>query len=185
MDGELVNGQPSDTDPDQRRGRADPAPAAPAKQSEVFWREFPYYLSIGMTAEQYWDGDALLPRYYRKADRLRQERANTEAWLQGAYVYDAILGAAPVLHAFAKKGTKPRPYREEPFPLGEKAEGEAAAKPDKPGVPAGLAYMQTFMASFNRRFASRTPQRGDSASLAREARQVACASPLDSLRRKK
>lgn len=38
-----------------------------------------------------------------------------DAWLQGMYVYDALLRASPLLHAFAKKGTKPKPYPTKPY----------------------------------------------------------------------
>lgn len=35
--------------------------------------------------------------------------------MQGAYFYQALLCASPMFHAFAKKGTKPLPYPEEPL----------------------------------------------------------------------
>ena len=43
-------------------------------------------------------------------------------WLQGAYIYQAVLCASPLLHAFAKKGVKPIPYPKEPMPLGVELE---------------------------------------------------------------
>ena len=60
---------------------------------------------------------------YREADRHRRERINAEAHLMGWYVYEALCDVSPVLHAFSKKGTKPRPFRTEPYALnGEKEE---------------------------------------------------------------
>lgn len=60
---------------------------------------------------------------FREADKRRMERINAEAHLMGLYVYEALCDVSPVLHAFAKKGTKPRPFRTEPYPLhGEKEE---------------------------------------------------------------
>ena len=79
------------------------------KYGEVFNTHFPYYLSIGMTEEQYWDGDPELVKYYRKAEEIRNEKRNQELWLQGMYIYEALCDASPIFHAFAKKGTKPRP----------------------------------------------------------------------------
>lgn len=105
-----------------------------------------------MTEAQYWDGDCTLTRSYREADRLRQERQNSEAWLQGMYVYDALLRASPILHAFAKKGAKPRPYPEEPYTIGPKDGKEAKASQEKKAMSKGLVYMQTFMESFNQKF---------------------------------
>lgn len=92
-------------------------PASPPTYSTVFNDLFPYYLSVGMTYDQYWNQDSLLVKYYRKADQLKNERKNQELWLQGMYVYDALCCVAPVLHAMAKGGTKPTPYPDRPYPL--------------------------------------------------------------------
>lgn len=72
-----------------------------------------------MTWDQYWYDDVWMVEAFRHADRLRRQRVNNEAWLQGLYVYDAVGRLAPILHAFAKKGTKPVPYLSEPYSLGE------------------------------------------------------------------
>lgn len=60
---------------------------------------------------------------FREADKRRMERINAESHLMGLYVYEALCDVSPVLHAFAKKGTKPKPFRTEPYALsGEKEE---------------------------------------------------------------
>lgn len=60
---------------------------------------------------------------YREADKRRMERINAEAHLMGLYVYEALCDVSPVLKAFANKGTKPIPFRTDPYPLtGEKEE---------------------------------------------------------------
>lgn len=92
------------------------SPASPLSYTEQFEEVFPYYLSIGMTYEQFWEGEADLPIYYRKAHRLRLKHLNEESWLLGRYVYDAFCAASPLLHAFAKNGTKANPYLTEPYP---------------------------------------------------------------------
>lgn len=112
---------------------------------------FPYYLSIGMTEEQYWEGDCVLPKYYRQAEELRQERVNQESWLQGMYVYDAIARVSPILHAFAKKGTKAQPYVEEPYPINKRLVEDAQTKKDKQKSQKGLRYMENLMAANNKR----------------------------------
>lgn len=89
---------------------------SPPKYSDIFRKEFPYYLSIGMTPEEYWDGDCELVKYYRKADELRRRERNTELWLQGMYIYEALLDVSPVLRAFVKN-PKPQNYSSEPYPL--------------------------------------------------------------------
>ena len=59
---------------------------------------------------------------YRKAEQLRWERKNTELWWQGVYFYEALCDVSPVLHAFAKKGTRPTPYSKEPYPITKQAQ---------------------------------------------------------------
>lgn len=75
-----------------------------------------------MTPEEYWDGDVWLVEYYRKAEELRQKRLNAQAWLQGAYVYDAIGRLSPILKPFVKKA-KPQPYPARPY-------GDKEAQPE-------------------------------------------------------
>lgn len=72
-----------------------------------------------MTYDQYWNGDCYLPIYYRKAHEIKKKQKNEELWLQGAYIYDALCRVSPILHAFAKNGTKPQPYPNKPYDLTE------------------------------------------------------------------
>lgn len=85
-------------------------------------------MSIGMTYDEFWCGDVSMVRAYRKAQELRDRRRNQELWLQGMYVYEAICDVAPILHAFAKKGTKPEPYAKEPYPI---TEGEVREREER------------------------------------------------------
>ena len=129
--------------------------ASPFPYTEVFEKKFPYYLSIGMTEEQYWDRDCCLVKFYREAEELRKERVNHEAWLQGMYIYDALGRISPILRAFAKKGTKPQPYMEEAYPITKKTVEDAKAKKERVNQQKGLRYMQAYMVSNNQRFEGR------------------------------
>lgn len=68
-----------------------------------------------MSAEEYWDGDCVLVKAYREADKIKEERLNQRLWLQGMYFYEALCDVSPLLQAFAKKGTKAIPYSSEPY----------------------------------------------------------------------
>lgn len=70
-----------------------------------------------MTWDQYWYGDVWMVGAFYKAEKLRLERMNQASWIQGLYFYRALLDVSPILHAFAKKGTKPQKYLEKPLPL--------------------------------------------------------------------
>lgn len=74
----------------------------------------PYYLSVGMAPQDFWHGDPELVRIYRSADELRVRRADSLAWLQGMYVYEAICDAAPILRPLSK-ARKPIEYAKKPY----------------------------------------------------------------------
>lgn len=126
---------------------------APLKTyTEKFHELFPYYLSIGMTEEQYWDRDSTLVVAYRKAEELKTNRKNQEMWIQGAYVYEALCRVSPLLHAFAKKGTKPVPYIAEPFAITEKQAEYRQEEKEKKNFDKGKTMMEGFMIRHNKKF---------------------------------
>lgn len=120
--------------------------------TEKFYEVFPYYLSIGMTYEQFWDGDPALAKYYREAEEIRNEKRNQELWLQGMYIYEAICDVSPILQAFAKKGTKPHPYSERPYALTEKQRKREEEEKERLRAAKAKRIMEAFMEQTNKRF---------------------------------
>ena len=68
------------------------------------------------------------------------------------YVYEAIGDIAPVLHAFAKKGTKPHPYSERPYPISEKQIKREAEEKERRNAIKAKRIMEAFMHKTNARF---------------------------------
>lgn len=93
------------------------ANAAPKTYGELFERECPYYMAMGMSYEQFWDDNAELVVYYRKAEQIRQKRKNEELWLQGLYIYEALCDTSPLFRDLIKGRVKAHPYCTEPKPL--------------------------------------------------------------------
>ena len=84
---------------------------------ELFEKACPFYMSIGMTYNEFWEGDVALPKFYLVAYKKREERrieqVDHAAWLNGLYTkraYEVVLS-----NAFAKKGTPPQQYYEQPM----------------------------------------------------------------------
>ena len=146
MDGELVSGSLSATT------EGEPIGSPSFTYTEKFYADFPYYLSIGMTYDQYWNDDVDLVKHYRKADLIRTERMNYEKWLQGMYIYEAICDASPILQAFAKRGTKPIPYPDKPYSITETEHKRAEESHDKKVFDKGKAMMEIFMEATNKKF---------------------------------
>ena len=121
----------------------------------TFYELFPFYLSIGMTPEQYWDGDPQLAKYYRKADELKRQRENQKLWLQGMYIYEALCDVAPILRAFAPKGTKPTPYTDHPYSITTKERADEKKLQEKRERDKARRYMEAQMAKLNKRFESK------------------------------
>ncbi len=122
MGGELVKAQPS--------------------YREIFYQCFPLYLSMGMSAEEYWDDDPWLAYYYRKAYRLKLSEKSQEAWLQGIYFSKAI--EATIGNMFAKKGSQKLSYPSEPFAF-TKEDAERQEKRKQQNAKARLAaWAQSF-----------------------------------------
>ena len=147
MDGKLVSGSLSALEGGERES------SPPSfTYTERFYEQFPYYLAIGMSPEQYWDGDPMLAKYYRKADEIKTERINQEKWLQGMYIYEAICDASPILHAFAKKGAKPHPYSDKPYPLTSKQREQNLEAKEKAVSDKGKRIMEAFMKAHNSKY---------------------------------
>ena len=120
--------------------------------TELFNEHFPYYLACGMTYDQFWRDDPGLVRAYRKARKIRHDWLNEEAWLQGLYFYEALCDVSPVLHAFAKNGTKPSKYPSEPYPLTNTDMEQKKAEEEKRKQEQFKDYIARFAKSFNEKF---------------------------------
>lgn len=96
-----------------------------------------------MTWDQYWYGDCWMVEAFRKADELRQERQNNEAWLQGIYIAKAI--ESTIGNAFLEKGSKPNSYPEKPFDLRGKATDETTEEQEEREATIALAWMSNFV----------------------------------------
>ena len=122
--------------------------------SKVFDQCCPYFMSIGMTYEEYWFGPSELTRYAREAYRLRRKQIDEEQWMQGRYIYDAIGALAPILRTnLSNKEVSAGPYVDKPYL--EKLEEEkkdAETKETEEAVTHQtnmLAFMQDFASKWN------------------------------------
>ena len=144
MGNELVSGSDSDS---PSRGKVDNL--APFSYTQTFYDHLPFYLSIGMSWDEYWDGEADKTKYYREAYELTQKRINSQMWFMGGYVYNALCSVSPVLHVFAKEGTKPLPYMKEPIPLTKEDTDDSKRREEKRVMEVGKAKLSAWMKSCN------------------------------------
>ena len=122
-------------------------PTQPKTSTEIFEECFPFYLAIGMSYTEYWEGDSKLARYYRKAYQIKQEEINNTAWLQGMYVYDAISTALHnALRGFGKNKPPVKDYAKQPYEFKNKVKTEAEkAKEVEIEQQKAAAWMENFV----------------------------------------
>lgn len=105
-----------------RQVTASAEPSEPKKYSDVIDELCAFYMSIGVSYDEFWYGDYCRLKYYREAFEMQRERENQRAWLEGLYNYRAYKS---VMEMFSYglaggKGRKPEGYLDKPFPITER-----------------------------------------------------------------
>ena len=92
--------------------------------SEFFEENCPYYMSYGMSYDEFWFGSPEIAKFYFKAHEIKERRKNNDLWYQGQYIYDTLIRVAPL---FSVQPSEPIGYMDEPYPM-TKAEAEERRK---------------------------------------------------------
>ena len=104
------------------------------------------YLSIGMTPDEFWNGDVELVVYYREAFKMQQKRRDEELWTLGLYVYKAVGALHPLFNSL--KPSDAQPYLEEPFSTTQ--EREEKRKDEEEIEQQGLNHFMSMVMAFNK-----------------------------------
>ena len=131
--------------------------ASPTPYGDIFDELYPHYLLMGMTPEQYWDGEYGMKRAFRDAYQMRMENeqilADRNNWYMGQYII-AVLQCVPLLVGGlnVKASTRLPEYPEKPFL--EKAKEEQRAKDrrkhEEDQTMLALAMFQSFVKEKNK-----------------------------------
>lgn len=119
--------------------------ASSKSYTEIFDEQLPFYISLGMSATEYWEGDTALPYFYRKAWKMKSkykaDHENYLAWLQGMYIADAISSCFGKNHHYPK----------EPYELKTPEQPKTKAEEQKIVKKAALGFAE-FVAAKNAEF---------------------------------
>lgn len=85
---------------------------------------------MGMTWQEYWDGEPEMAIAFRKMHQLKKEQKNRDAWLQGLYFYEALADVSPLFRDWVKDA-KALPYASEPYALDQKTKEERDKKAEE------------------------------------------------------
>ena len=134
----------------------------PRSYGDIFDELFPHYLLMGMTPEQYWDGESGLKKAYRKMFQMKtemeQRNADRNNWYMGQYLI-AVLQSVPLLVGGlnVKRTTQLPEYPKEPFfekALADKRK-EVREKKEKDQMALAMALFHAGIEKFNRNIMKR------------------------------
>lgn len=132
---------------------------SPTPYGDTFDEFLPEYLAIGMTWDEYWDGEYGTKTACRKAYRIRikneQRIADTNNWYMGQYIL-SVLQAVPLLVAGlnVKHTTNLPKYPDKPFleALEEQKKEEDRKKHEEDQMKLAMAMFHAMATQFNKRF---------------------------------
>lgn len=126
--------------------------------TEFFEEMCPYFMSIGVTYKQFWNGDVYIAKNALKAHRIQNKRDNQKMWMQGKYFNEAL--TTSLANLFKKKGTPPHQYLSEPYPLDEKEVKEREERELKLREQKIIAAFKARAEAFNSKLASKQKKEG-------------------------
>lgn len=110
--------------------------------TETMEEQCPIYMAMGMSYDEYWNGEVDRAKFYRKAFKLKKKQENEKLWLQGAYIYKALQAIYPLFNAWAD-GAEVQPYMEYPLPLDAEEQKAQETEKAKAEMERMKAYMET------------------------------------------
>ena len=142
----------------------EPQQAESQSYGDIFDRFLPEYMAIGMTYDEYWNGEFGTKRATRKAYEIRvkneQMMIDRQNWYMGQYIMSA-LNATPLLVAGlnVKPSTQLPSYIEKPIleTAEENQKEEVRKKQEEDQTMMAMAMMQAAFKKFNERFERKHP----------------------------
>lgn len=123
---------------------------------DTFDAMLPHYMAMGMSYEQYWDGEYGIRKAYREAYKIRMENeqrvSDVNNWYMGQYIRVALQSVQLVVAAGLMKNTPTLPdYPDEPFlQKAEKTKTEEAKKQhEEDQSKMAMAMFQAMIGKFN------------------------------------
>lgn len=122
---------------------------------QLTWAEFAedqcrYYIAMGLSADEYWNGDYRNLKYYRQGYFVKKDIDNYDAWLQGLYIYEAIVDSAPILRAFSK-ARRPLPYPSKPYEISRELNRREKEEKERARMETIRSKTEAFASAWNKK----------------------------------
>ena len=128
---------------------------SPTPYGDTFDELLPQYMAMGMTYDEFWDGEYGTKRACRKAYRIRMENeqrlADRNNWYMGQYIMSALAASALRVAGLNTKGGMPD-YVSKPFleRYEEQQKEEAVKRKQEDQQKLAMAMFQAMATQFNR-----------------------------------
>lgn len=133
-----------------------PKQTSPTPYGDMFDEALPHYLAMGMTWDEFWDGEYGMKKACRKAYRIRIENeqriADRNNWYMGQYMIN-VLQAVPLFVAgFNTKGVNLPDYPDKPYyeRFDEQKKEETRKQHEEDQSKLAMAMFQAMTAKFNK-----------------------------------
>ena len=139
---------------------------SPTPYGDIFDKVLPSYMAMGMTYDQFWDGEVGMKTAYRKAyaERIEQEQriADRNNWYLGQYMMSALAAVPLLVNGFVPKGAKAQDYPDKPFfdKFDENRKEEDRKKREENQTMLAMAMFQAGIERFNRNIQKRLEETG-------------------------
>lgn len=134
-------------------------PRSPFAYTRYFRESLPYLMAMGMSPDEFWDGDPDLALAYRQMWELKQESEfqlrNEYAWIHNMYTYATMLKVAPMFSSFADKNTHPGEYMDKPFDFFNEESTESEEESMERQRRTAQAKMQQWVTNFDQKFSDK------------------------------
>ena len=148
---------------DRLTGEKDsPKQTSPTPYGDTFDELLPHYMAMGMTYDEYWDGEYGTKRACRKAYRIRMDNEqrviDRNYWYMGQYIMAAIQATPLIVPGVnMKKGASPPDYPDKPFlvRVEEQKQEEVRRKQEEDQSKLAMAMFQAWTARFNKNVENR------------------------------
>ena len=133
-----------------------PKQTSPTPYGDAFDEALPHYMAMGMSYDEFWDGEYGTKRACRKAYQIRMENeqklADINHWYMGQYIMSAIAAVPLLVNGFVPKGAHTQDYPSKPFFEKFEAEKkeEARKRKEEDQSKLAMAMFQAMITQFNR-----------------------------------
>ena len=149
---------------DRLKEEDNPKQTSPTPYGDMFDEALPHYLAMGMTWDEFWDGEYGMKKACRKAYQIRMENeqriADRNNWYMGQYIIN-VLQAVPLFVAgFNTKGVNLPDYPDKPYyeRFDEQKKEETRKRHEEDQSKLAMAMFQAMASKLNKNIERRLEQ---------------------------